>query len=673
MITMFSLMFVLFFTLLLVSLAGLFFCFRSLFLKGEPVKTVSKEKRKKASLLSLIPLLILGIAGAILPFIIVLPIFHLMVFWIVIACILFFINKKKKTPYWLAAAIAIPVTIIYMSVAFFLAVHIYKTEYHLETKKDVEPLSVALISDSHVGVCFDGEGFAERIEKISEHQADVLVIAGDFVDEYTKKKDMVICCEALGKIKTTYGVFYVPGNHDIGDNANRDFDFDELIEEMEKNGVHVLFDEVAEIGDDYYIVGRNDRSMVRKDISELTAPLDHSKYIIVLDHQPNDYAEEEKAGCDLVLGGHTHGGQMIPIRPLGELTGANDSTYGLKTRGETIFIVSSGIGSWAVPYKTGTISEYCLIDITSDGSTVAERKKETTETTVIESTTESTTEETTTEATTTETPPSETLDPSIDRTCYPYEEPEMPELTPQQQKIYEDLCEKISNFEPYFYDRKELGYDYMDDLLYVTGLLEEQHLEFRNYYELQEVTDDQMELLGMKLEYWCRWETENPSHDINDVKAGMEAFNKKTEEILSGLSDDMTAYEKYYYLAAQISINQDYDYLGDASVQAAPWAGIMGGESICAGYSAAMEYLCKKADLYCITISGTIQNEGHAWNLIKLPEGTYHVDVTWADGTGEVGTYGWTRYFALTQEQILIDHTIVDETVATGQKEFVTF
>jgi|GEM_PF-58726 len=667
-------LFAVFVILILGCLCILFLRFRSLFLKGKPSKEVPPEKNKKAILLAAVPVLILAVLCTIRPHFFVVPVLHLMGFWILFDLILFIVNKIKKTPYWLSAAIAIPVTVVYMGVGFFLAVHVYKTEYKVETDKAVAPLRIALIADSHVGAFFDGEGFAERIEKIGEQDPDVLLISGDFVDDDTKKKDMVTCCEALGKLQLKYGVYYVMGNHDVGSGDQRDFSFDELIAELEKNHVHVLLDEVAEIGGEYYIVGRKDKSVEREPIEDLTADLDKSRYIIVLDHQPADYAAEKEAGCDLVLCGHTHGGQMIPVGPLFQMIGSYDDLYGRTDKGDTTFIVTSGIGGIAVPYKTGTISEYCLIDITPDENAVAERARkiaeQTTEPTEAETTTESTTESTT-EATS-ETTPEATLDPNIDRTCYPYEEPELPELTEQQKQIYDDLCEKIGNFEPYFYDRKELGYDYMDDLLYVMGLVEQRHLEFTNYFEIREVLDDQSELTGMQLEYWCRWENGDPSYDINDVKAGMEAFDKKVDEILSGLTDDMTAYEKYYYLASQISYNQEYDYTGYASVQAAPWAGIMGGQSICAGYSASMEYLCKKAGLYCKTVSGIVRNEGHAWNLIKLPEGTYYVDVTWADGTGEVGSYGWRRYFALTQEQILIDHEIADDTVATGQIEFVT-
>lgn len=158
-------------------------------------------------------------------------------------------------------------------------------------------------------------------------------------------------------------MFYVPGNHDKGYSSYRDFTYDDLISELKKNNVTVLQDEVAEVGENYYVVGRKDRSMKRMDISELTASLDPSKFVIVLDHQPNDYKAESQANCDLVLSGHTHGGQMIPIGPFGELIGANDATYGKETRGNTTFIVTSGIADWAIPYKTGTISEYVLIDV----------------------------------------------------------------------------------------------------------------------------------------------------------------------------------------------------------------------------------------------------------------------------------------------------------------------
>ena len=91
--------------------------------------------------------------------------------------------------------------------------------------------------------------------------------------------------------------------------------------------------------------------------------LDSEKYIVVLDHQPSDYDAEAAAGADLVLSGHTHGGQFIPVLRAGVWLGLDDLHYGLEHRLNTTFIVSSGISNWAFHFKTGCVAEYVVIDI----------------------------------------------------------------------------------------------------------------------------------------------------------------------------------------------------------------------------------------------------------------------------------------------------------------------
>ncbi|MBQ2118628.1 MAG: metallophosphoesterase, partial [Clostridia bacterium] len=111
------------------------------------------------------------------------------------------------------------------------------------------------------------------------------------------------------------------------------------------------------------LIGRRDRSMRERASAEaLTAGLDRGRFSILLDHQPNDY-ENEAGRADLVLSGHTHGGHIFPAGQIGELLGANDLTYGLEEREGTTFIVTSGISGWAIPFKTGTRSEFAVIDV----------------------------------------------------------------------------------------------------------------------------------------------------------------------------------------------------------------------------------------------------------------------------------------------------------------------
>jgi hypothetical protein len=66
---------------------------------------------------------------------------------------------------------------------------------------------------------------------------------------------------------------------------------------------------------------------------------------------------------DLVLSGHTHGGHLFPIGPISIRLGMNDLVYGTEKRGDVTFLVTSGISGWAIPFKTGTFSEYVVIDI----------------------------------------------------------------------------------------------------------------------------------------------------------------------------------------------------------------------------------------------------------------------------------------------------------------------
>lgn len=294
---------------------------------------------------------------------------HLLVFWLICDGIFGLIQKirrRKFTVYW-AGITAIAVTICYLGAGVFFAHHVFRTDYAVKMEKMAEEDSFRIVgfSDSHVGTTFHADKFPEYVERMNQENPDIVVIAGDFVDDDTTYEDMVGSCEALGKLQAKYGVYYVFGNHDCGYYASRrGYGKAELVENLEKNNVVVLEDEIVPITDKIYLCGRQDaQQRNRKTMEELAKEYSPEKCVIVLDHEPNDYAAESAADVDLVISGHTHGGQFIPITHAGEWIGANDMTYGIDKIQGTNFIVSSGIADWAFKMKTGCISEYFVIDL----------------------------------------------------------------------------------------------------------------------------------------------------------------------------------------------------------------------------------------------------------------------------------------------------------------------
>lgn len=271
-------------------------------------------------------------------------------------------GKKAKGNF--LGALALITSLIYLCVSFYLCNNVWEKDYTLHTDKELGNLKVAMFADSHIGTTFDGDGFAVELGKIVEQKPDILFIVGDMVDDSSKRADFERACEALSEVDIKYGVWYVFGNHDEGYGQSRDFNGQDIREILTKNGINILEDEVSLVDDRFYVVGRKDRShSPAKRMEELLSGIDTDKYIIVLDHIPNDYDNEAKSAVDLVLSGHTHGGQMIPITFLGEGLGINDSTYGHKAINGTDFIVTSGISDWEIDFKSGVKSEYVIIDI----------------------------------------------------------------------------------------------------------------------------------------------------------------------------------------------------------------------------------------------------------------------------------------------------------------------
>ena len=322
-------------------------------------------------------LITLGVAGVItlcIDFVnAIVCVLYLAMIWAVSDFAFWLIQKVGNITFehYYAGWTALVLTVLSLTIGWYLGHGVWQTDYNITTKKEIPNLKVAMFADSHLGTTFDAKGFAKHLKTIEAQNPDIVVVVGDYVDDGTTKEQMIEASRALGQMKTKYGVYFVSGNHDKAyyGAARRGFSEQDLFDELTKDGITVLCDETVLVADAFYIIGRRDYSVDkeqgghRKSIEELSADLDKSKYMIMLDHQPVEYDKDADAEVDLVLSGHTHCGQLFPFNQVGKWIKANDSVYGYERRKKTDFIVTSGISSWAIKFKTGTKSEYVIINI----------------------------------------------------------------------------------------------------------------------------------------------------------------------------------------------------------------------------------------------------------------------------------------------------------------------
>ena len=361
---------VLFALLIVLSIGGIIYLL-SRIRRFQFIQKIAARSKLLSWLVTLLPLAAVGSLYFINIFAVIVALIHLFFIWVLCDFIAWIYRKcaKKQRTRNIEGACAIVLTAAVLCMGWYLAHHVYETDYRFETNKPLPDghLRVAMLADSHLSITLSGADFAAQIERIKATKPDMLVIVGDYIDDDTDAQDMYDATAALGTVD--FPVYFVLGNHDKGYYQSRSFSIDEVCDALEQQGVIILEDEAATFAEGVDIVGRLDRSFPsRADISALTGALDSGSYKIVLDHQPNDYANEAASGADLVLSGHTHGGHIFPAGQIGLLMGANDRIYGTETRGDTTFLVTSGISGWAIPFKTGTISEYVIIDIVEVGA-----------------------------------------------------------------------------------------------------------------------------------------------------------------------------------------------------------------------------------------------------------------------------------------------------------------
>ena len=266
----------------------------------------------------------------------------------------------------------VPVVLSLVVVIFgYINFHnIVKTEYTIYTDKNIreEGYKVAFISDVHFGISLDISELSEVCREISREKPDVVILGGDIVDNSTPATSYAPLFETFGGIESEFGVYYIFGNHDrsmkMVQNAVSE---DELEALIEASGIEILCDEVKEINGDFALIGRNDRGfdgMAREDIATLVSKTDKARFLLTLDHQPTEYEKNGEAGVDLIISGHTHGGQIWPIDIMDKIFKFNEANYGcVDIDRDTKAIVSSGLAGWGFEVKTSAPAEYVIVNI----------------------------------------------------------------------------------------------------------------------------------------------------------------------------------------------------------------------------------------------------------------------------------------------------------------------
>lgn len=254
------------------------------------------------------------------------------------------------------------------------------TPYEIAVDKQagkLEELKVVLVADLHLGYNIGVSHMEKMVKRINEQDADLVVIAGDIFDnEYEAVEDPERMIKVLKGIQSTYGIYACYGNHDIQEPILAGFTFSsdgkkmssvKMDELLDRAGIHLLRDEAVLIADSVYLYGRPDAERpgrgidVRKTPAEITAGMDTSKPVIVIDHEPRELEELADAGVDVDLCGHTHDGQMFPANLIVGLMWEN--SYGYLKKENMHNIVTSGVGLFGPDMRVGTKAEICPVTI----------------------------------------------------------------------------------------------------------------------------------------------------------------------------------------------------------------------------------------------------------------------------------------------------------------------
>ncbi len=215
----------------------------------------------------------------------------------------------------------------------------------------LEGFRIVQISDLHVSTMIRRPDVQRVVALANAEQADLVALTGDMMDGSVQalRDDMA----PIADLRSRHGSFFVTGNHEYYSGA------DDWLTEFRRLGVRPLRNERVRVDHDggaLELLGVDDWSAGRfggdhgPDMARAAAGRDPSLPAILLAHQPRAIDEAADLGLDLVLSGHTHGGQLWPFGLLVRLVQPYVAGLHLH-RGKTRIYVSRGTGSWGPPMR----------------------------------------------------------------------------------------------------------------------------------------------------------------------------------------------------------------------------------------------------------------------------------------------------------------------------------
>ncbi|MCG3657263.1 metallophosphoesterase [Aliarcobacter butzleri] len=223
-----------------------------------------------------------------------------------------------------------------------------------------KPYKIIQISDIHIGGLITKNFIKSMVDKINLLNADIVVITGDLVD--TKLEFARPALDELKNLQSKYGTYFIVGNHEYFHGVKP------IIDYVNSLGIKTLENENVYIGEKdggFYLAGVYDRFGFRYGsyIPDINKALENCENnpTILLAHQPKYINEiKDTRNIDLILCGHTHGGQIFPFNFLVKLE--QPYVKGLHQHNDTTQVyVNKGTGFWGPPMRLGASSEITVL------------------------------------------------------------------------------------------------------------------------------------------------------------------------------------------------------------------------------------------------------------------------------------------------------------------------